>query len=103
MPLVFLPQNNTLLLVRDKCRLVLHWAAAFQFEILKTKFVGLRVVAGRSRTWASRPQAVSRRQMLIHTYHAVLLPCCTVTLRNSFENGMVGSRQEHGMGIARYV
>ena len=42
------------------------------FEILMTTVVKLRVVAGRSRTRAGRPQAVSRRPMLIHTCHAVL-------------------------------
>jgi hypothetical protein len=46
-------------------------------------FVELRVVAGRSRTLAGSPQAVSRR------------PCCAVALR---ENGMVRAR--HGRGMA---
>jgi len=35
--------------------------------------------------------------MLIHTCYAVLLPCCTVALRNSFQNGMVGARHGHCM------
>jgi hypothetical protein len=45
---------------------------------LITIFVELRVVAGRSRTRAGSPQAVSRR------------PCCAVTLRRR-------GRSEHGM------
>jgi hypothetical protein len=40
--------------------------------ILITTFVELRVVAGRSRTRAGRPHAVSGRPMLIHTCHAAL-------------------------------
>ena len=47
--------------------------------LLITIFVELRVVAGRSRTRAGSPQAVSRR------------PCC------GFENGMVGAWHGHGM------
>jgi hypothetical protein len=45
--------------------------------LLITIFVELRVVAGRSRTWAGSPQAVSRR------------PCCGLE-----KNGMV--RAWHG-------
>jgi hypothetical protein len=48
---------------------------------LITIFVELRVVAGRSRTWAGSPQAVSRR------------PCCAVALRRT-------AWSEHGMGMA---
>ena len=44
-------------------------------------FVELRVVAGRSRTWAGSPQAVYRR------------PCCDVALRRT-------AWSEHGMGAA---
>ena len=44
-------------------------------------FVELRVVAGRSRTRAGSPQAVSRR------------PCCVVALRRA-------AWLEHGMGAA---
>jgi len=44
-------------------------------------FVELRVVAGRSRTWAGSPQAVFRR------------PCCAVALR-------ITARSEHGIGAA---
>ena len=47
--------------------------------LLITIFVELRVVAGRSRTWAGSPQAVSRR------------PCCAVVLRRT-------AWSEHGMG-----
>jgi hypothetical protein len=37
-----------------------------------TIFVEIRVVAGRRRTRAGRPHAVSGRSMLIHTCHATL-------------------------------
>ena len=49
--------------------------------LLITIFVELRVVAGRSRTRAGSPQAVSRR------------PCCAVALRRTTRSG-------HGMGAA---
>jgi hypothetical protein len=49
--------------------------------LLITVFVELRVVAGRSRTRAGSPQAVSRR------------PCCAVALRRT-------AWSEHGMGAA---
>jgi hypothetical protein len=42
--------------------------------LLITTFVELRMVAGRSRTQAGRPHAVSGRPMLIHTHHAMLIP-----------------------------
>jgi len=71
--------------------------------LLITNYAELRVVAGRSRTRAGRPNAVSRRPMLIHTCHAVPLPCCAVALRSRFQNGMVGARHGHGMGMARQV
>jgi hypothetical protein len=51
--------------------------------------VELRLVAGRSRTRAGRPHAVSGRPMLIHTYHAVPMPRCAVALRGRFQNGVV--------------
>jgi hypothetical protein len=41
--------------------------------LLITTFVELRVVAGRSRTRAGRPHAVSGRPMLIHTCHAMTM------------------------------
>ena len=37
---------------------------------------------------------------LIHTYRAVLMPCCAVALRSRFPNGMDGARQECGVGTA---
>jgi hypothetical protein len=49
--------------------------------LLITMFVKLRVVAGRSRTWAGSPQAVSRR------------PYCAVALKRT-------AWSEHGMGAA---
>jgi len=49
--------------------------------LLTTNFVELRMVAGRSRTRAGGPQAVSRR------------PCCSVALRRT-------ALSEHGMGAA---
>jgi len=52
--------------------------------LLITIFVELRVVAGRSRTQASNPQAVSRR------------PWCAVALRRT-------ARSEHDMGTAWQV
>jgi hypothetical protein len=58
--------------------------------LLITIFVELRVVAGRSRTRAGSPQAVSRR------------PCCAVALRvlcrGLEKSGMV--RAWHGRGMA---
>jgi hypothetical protein len=47
--------------------------------LLITNFVELRVVAGRSRTRAGSPQAVTRR------------PCCAVALKRT-------AWSEHGMG-----
>jgi hypothetical protein len=49
--------------------------------MLQITFVELRVVAGRSRTRAGSPQAVSRQ------------PCCAVALRRT-------AWSEHGMGAA---
>jgi hypothetical protein len=49
----------------------------------------LRVVAGRSRTRASRPHAVSGRPMPIHTRHAAPMSHCAVALRSRCQNGMV--------------
>jgi hypothetical protein len=57
--------------------------------LLVTTFVELRVVAGRSRTRAGRPNAVSGRPMQIHTYHAVPMPRCAVAWRGRFQNDMV--------------
>jgi len=94
---MFSHQNSQLLLAYDKRCLVSHWPVAFQFENLMTTVVELLLVAGRSRTWLGRPQAVSRWSMLIHTYHAAPLPCCAQALRSRFQNGMVGARHGHGM------
>jgi hypothetical protein len=60
--------------------------------LMVTTVMELRVVAGRSWTWAGRLQAVSGRLMLIHTYHAIhmLLSCrgqpwpCEVTFRTAW-------------------
>jgi hypothetical protein len=71
--------------------------------LLVSTFVELRVVAGRSRTRAGRPHAVSGRPMLIHTYHAVPMPRCAVALRGRFQNGIVVVWQENGMGTAWHV
>jgi hypothetical protein len=65
--------------------------------LLVTTYVELRVVAGRSRTLAGPPHAVSGRQILIHTYHAVPMPRCAVALRGRFQNGMVVTWQGDGM------
>jgi hypothetical protein len=68
--------------------------------MLLITFVELRVVAGRSRTRAGRPHAVSGRPMLIHTSHAHATPMlrCAVALRSRFKNGMVVAW--HGRGMA---
>jgi hypothetical protein len=71
--------------------------------LLVTTFVGLRVVAGRTRTRAGRPYAVSGRPMLIHTYHAFPMPRCAVALRGRLQNGMVVAWQGNGMGTAWHV
>ena len=96
-----LHQNNKLFLVHDKLCLVSHWPPASEIGmLLVTTFVELRVVAGRSRKRAGSPQAVFRRPMLIHTCHAVPMPCCAVALRSRFQNGMVGARHGHDMDTA---
>jgi hypothetical protein len=70
-----LHQNNKLLLLHDKRCFVSHWPPASEIGMLLiTNFPELRVVAGRNRTRAGRPHAVSGRPMLIHTHHAVPLP-----------------------------
>jgi hypothetical protein len=56
------------------------------------------VVAGRSRTRAPRPHAVSGRPMLIYTYHAAL--CCGLE-RALAERHILGMAWErHGRGMA---
>jgi hypothetical protein len=57
--------------------------------LLTTTFAELRVVAGRSRTRAGRPHAVSGKPMLIRTCHAMPMPRCAVALKSRFQNGMV--------------
>jgi hypothetical protein len=64
--------------------------------LLVTTFVLLRIVAGRSRTRAGRPHAVSGRPMLIHTY-AVPIPLCTFALSGRFQNGLVVAWQGNDM------
>jgi hypothetical protein len=66
--------------------------------LLITTFVELRVVAGRSRTRAGRPHAVSGRPMLIHKCHPMSMPRCAVALRSRFQNGM--ARALHGRSMA---
>jgi hypothetical protein len=67
--------------------------------LLGTTFLELRVVAGRSRSRACRPNDVSERPMLIHKYHAVPLPRLCRGLERSLSErhirGMAGER--HGM------
>jgi hypothetical protein len=59
--------------------------------------VELRVVAGRSRTPAGRPPAVSERSMLIHTCHA-----CSFRAHAALCHGLEKSLSErHGRGMAR--
>jgi hypothetical protein len=59
------------------------------------------VVAGRSRTRAGRPHAVSGRPMLIHTCHARVAPMTryAVALRCRFQEDRVVAW--HGRGRAR--
>jgi hypothetical protein len=97
-----LHQNNKLLVLHDKRHLVSHWPPASEIGMLViTTFLELRVVAGRSRTRTGRPHAVSRRPMLIHTYHAVPmpLPCRdpAVALRGRFQNGIFVAWQGNSM------
>jgi hypothetical protein len=70
--------------------------------LLITTFVILRLVAGRSRTRAGRPHAVSGQSVLIHTCHAhanaVSMPRYVVALRSRFQNSMVMAW--HGRGMA---
>jgi hypothetical protein len=97
-----LHQNNKLLLVHHKRCLVSRWSPASDIGMfLITTFVELRVVAGRSRTGAGRPHAVSGRPMLIHTYNAVPMPRLCRGLESSLSErhicGMAGER--HGNGL----
>jgi hypothetical protein len=68
--------------------------------ILITTFVELGVVAGRSRTRAGRPHAVSGRPMLIHTYHADAALCCGLEKSRSERPGRGMARAGNGRGTA---
>jgi hypothetical protein len=68
--------------------------------LLVTNFAELRVVAGRSRTRAGRPHAVSGRSMLIHTYHAVPMPLFAALCRGL--EGSISERHGHDMAGERY-
>jgi hypothetical protein len=63
--------------------------------LLVTTFVGIRVVAGRSRTRAGRPHAVCGQSMLIHTCHAALCGGLDKTLSERHDRGM--ARARHGI------
>jgi hypothetical protein len=65
--------------------------------LLLTTFVELRVIAGRSRTRAGRPHAVSGRPMLIHICLATPMPRCAVALWSRFQNDMIVAWHVHGM------
>jgi hypothetical protein len=58
-------------------------------------FVELCVVAGRSRTRAGCPHAVSGRPILIH--NAMPMPRCAVALESRFQNDMVVAWHGRGM------
>jgi hypothetical protein len=64
--------------------------------LLITTFVELRVVAGRNRTRAGRPHAVSGRPMLIQICHA--MPCrALAALCRGLEKSL---SERHGRGMA---
>jgi hypothetical protein len=62
-------------------------------------FVELRVVAGRSRTRAGSPHAVSGRPMQIHTFHANTTLCCGLEKLPSERHGRGMARARHGRGM----
>jgi len=65
--------------------LVSHWPPASEIGmLLTTTFVELHVIAGRSRTQAGSPQAVSRQT------------CCALALRRT-------TWSEHGMGMGQQM
>jgi hypothetical protein len=68
--------------------------------LLVTTFVELRVVAGRSRTRAGRPHAVSGRPMLIHTCHAHAALCRGLEKSLSERHGRGMARAQHRRGMA---
>jgi hypothetical protein len=97
-----LHQNNKLLLVHDKYCFVSHWPPAAEIGMLLiTNFLELCMVAGISRTLASRQHAVVGWLTLIHTYHAIpmLSPCCdpAMALRGRFQKGLFVAWQGNGM------
>jgi hypothetical protein len=61
--------------------------------LLITTFVELRVIVGRSRIQAGRPNAISGRTMLIHTCHAALCRVLEKSLSERHGRGMVRVRQ----------
>jgi hypothetical protein len=70
--------------------------------LLITTFVEIRVVAGRNRTWAGHPHAVSGRPMLIHTCHVMPMPPPYALYRGlekspSERNGRGMAWARHGM------
>jgi hypothetical protein len=94
---MFFHQNNKLLLVHDKRCFVSHWPPTSEIGMLLiTNFLELRMVAGISRTLAGGQHAVVERPMLIHTYHAVILPQPCHGLERSLSEmhicGMAGER-----------
>jgi hypothetical protein len=68
--------------------------------LLITTFVELRVVARRCRLWAGCPHAVSGRPIILHTCHAMPMPCCAMAVRSRFQNSMVVAWHRRGMGMA---
>jgi hypothetical protein len=71
--------------------------------LLITTFVEFRMVAGKSRTRAGRPHAISGRPMLIHTCLAMPMPRCAVALRSRFQNGMVVAWHWRGMACVNQM
>jgi hypothetical protein len=67
--------------------------------LLISTFVEFRVVAGRSRTQAGRPHAVSGRPMLIHPCHAHAALCrdLKISLSELHGRSMARARHEHSM------
>jgi hypothetical protein len=61
-----------------------------------TTFVGLRVVAGRSRTRAGRLHAASGRPMLLHTCHAHAFAALCRGLEKLLS-------ERHGRGLAQAI
>jgi hypothetical protein len=69
--------------------------------VLITTFMELHTVAGRSRTRADRPHAVSGWPMLTLTCHAAPMVHYAGAFRSLFQNGGRGmARAWHGLGMA---